>query len=425
MRAVVVHRGSRDRYQMAAALAEAGLLEQLVTDFYWPADGWLAGRVEQAVGPKLASALRRRNESLVASSDVKLCWLTGALSQALSKLPMVPFSWQQRAVRQADHDLGRAAGRLASRTNSAMVSYSYYGHSAFSHCQSAGPKILFQLHPHPNSVRRILAAEWTRFPECESSLRKEWELSLPEEDYRRLVAETLMADYWIAASSFTRQTLAENGVPPERILVAPYGIDSEQFRPDAGARSTSNRPLRLLFVGTINQRKGIKYLLDAMRMLNTRDVELMVCGRVVDDLALFRACPDNIRVRPSVSASELLDAYRWADLFVFPSLAEGFAQVLLESLACGLPIVSTERTAAPDLIRHEREGFLIPAGSAEAIARQIDHVLSDRRCLIDMRVAARRTAESFTWERFRRRTAGFVRDVCASQASSLATESYV
>ena len=58
-------------------------------------------------------------------------------------------------------DLGRAAGRLASRTKSALVSYSYYGHSAFSHCQSPVPKILFQLHPHPNSVRRILRAEWS------------------------------------------------------------------------------------------------------------------------------------------------------------------------------------------------------------------------------------------------------------------------
>jgi glycosyltransferase involved in cell wall biosynthesis len=188
-------------------------------------------------------------------------------------------------------------------------------------------------------------------------------------------------------------------------------VDCEQFRPAAGDRDRRG-PLRLLFVGTINQRKGIKYLLDAMQMLDPADVELTVCGRVVDDLPLFRHCPANIRVRPSVSAGELLDAYQSADLFVFPSLAEGFAHVLLESLACGLPILSTERTAAPDLIRHGEQGFLVRAGSATAIAQQIDEVLRNRPGLPQMRLAARRTAESFSWARFRRQTAQFVREVC-------------
>ena len=420
MQAVVVHRGSRDHYQLAAALAEAGLLQRLITDFYWSGEGWLARGLERAAGHRVARTLRGRHESLVPAANVKLCWLTGVVSQALSRVSMLPFSWRQRAVRQADHDLGRVAGRVASRTNSALVSYSYYGHSAFSHCRSAGPKILFQLHPHPNSVRRILRAEWTRFPECESSLRKEWELSLPAEDYRRLVAETQMADYWIAASTFTRQTLVENGIPSERILVAPYGVDCDQFRPAASGHPDRQGPLRLLFVGTINQRKGIKYLLDAVRMLDPGDVELTVCGRVVDDLPLFRDCPANIRVRPSVSAGELLNAYQSADLFVFPSLAEGFAHVLLESLACGLPIVSTERTAAPDLIRHGEQGFLVSAGSATAIAQQIDEVLRNRTRLSQMRIAARRTAESFSWVRFRRQTAQFVREVCERPATMAA-----
>ncbi|HXA52183.1 MAG TPA: glycosyltransferase, partial [Candidatus Acidoferrum sp.] len=87
---------------------------------------------------------------------------------------------------------------------------------------------------------------------------------------------------------------------------------------------------------------------------------------------------------------------------------------------CGLPIVSTERTAAPDLIRHGEQGFLVSAGSATAIAQQIDEVLRNRTRLSQMRIAARRTAESFSWVRFRRQTAQFVREVCERPATMAA-----
>ena len=418
MQAVVVHRGARDHYQLAAALQEAGLLNRLVTDLYWPADRLIGRAIERCAGARIRGKLRLRYEPLISSARAKLCLGSGAVSQAMAKVESIPFAWRRGAVRWADACLGRAAARLASQTGSALVSYSYYGYSAFTHCDAKAPKILFQLHPHPYSVRRILASERLRFPECEQSLAKEWELALPEEDFARLVAETTMADYWMTASSFTSQTLIENGVPAERIRTVPYGIDAEAFQPVRRDNSAGReRPLRLLFVGTINQRKGIKYLLDSMGLLNTSAVELMICGRVVDDLAIVKSAAGKVQVRPNVSAPELVAAYQWADLFVFPSLAEGFGHVLLEALASGVPIVATARTSAPDLISHGREGFIVPAGSAAALAEAIQAVLDHPSCLREMRVEARRTAEAFSWPRFRRDASSFVREVCADKTA--------
>lgn len=398
---VVAHRGARDAYQVAHALQEAGMLDRLVTDLYWPADNWAGRTASRYLAPRWRNTLELRNNRGVPGARTESCVWSGLTSLALEKLP-VPFSWRRQATRWADGVLGRRAGEAASERNSTLLSYSYYGHSAFQHYTREGRRILFQLHPHPASVRRILHRELAAHPDCAESLRKEWELSLPEWDFNKLVEEPLLADNWIAASSFTKQTLIENGIPGDRVHVVPYGVDLQQFRPaSSGRKRPDDGPLRLLFVGTINQRKGIKYLLQALRLLGDRELELRVCGRVVDGLELFHSFGTQVKVTPSVSREELIAAYQSADLFVLPSVAEGFGQVLLEALACGLPILSTTRTAAPDLVTEGREGFVVEPGNAEALAQRIDWALNNRPALYAMREAARARAEYFTWARFR------------------------
>jgi glycosyltransferase involved in cell wall biosynthesis len=399
---VVVHRGARDGYHVARSLAERGFLEALVTDLYWPSDRSWAHRIETTLPGFASRALQQRSSDAATSRRVSMCWASGLYSLGMSKL-RVPFDWQRRAIRWSDTCLGAHAGKLATVRGAALLSYSYYGQSAFSEYSGGQARILFQLHPHPTRVREILEAERDLHPECAESLNKEWELALPRKDFDRLTTETGMAEHWIAASSFTRETLIESGIAPERIQVVPYGADLERFRPRPSRRvqSRGRRRLRLLFVGTINQRKGIKYLLDALKALPSDRVELVVCGRVVDDLRLFDGLRGRIDVRPSVSADALLEAYQTSDLFVFPSLAEGFGHVLLEAMACGLPVVSTTRTAARDLIRPGVEGFIVEPGSSTEIAARIEEFLSHPEWLTDMGVAARRRAEEFTWARFR------------------------
>jgi len=237
-------------------------------------------------------------------------------------------------------------------------------------------------------------------PDCAASLQQEWELNLPAEDFQRLVDETTMPVRSLAASSFTRRSLVEHGVPQQSVQVVPYGIDLDKYKPDAQSEHSVEGPLKLLFVGRINQRKGIKYLLQALALLPEADVELTVCGRVLDGLDLFRQAGTRVRIRPSVSASELVESYQEADLFVLPSIAEGFGQVLLEALACGLPILATTHTAAPDLIEDGIEGFIVEPRRPDQLAERIQWALDHRDKLLSMRLAARYCAEQFPWSRF-------------------------
>ena len=405
-RAVVVHAGARDAYQLALALSEAGLLEALITDLFWTGDRGWARMLERLLPSKAVRMLRQRNVAGIPAEKVRMAVLAGLRTLALEKLPALPGPIRRRAQRAADATLGRMAGRLAHRRGAALVSYSYYGFDAFRNYPY--PAMLFQMHPHPATMRRILSEELAAHPDCAASLQQEWELALEPEDFDHLVQETKMAARFLVASTFTRDSLIENGAEASAITVIPYGVDLERFHPAAQASSSAGK-LKLLFVGRINQRKGIKYLLEALRLLGTQEVELTICGRVLDDLALFTPFAGQVRIRPSVSAEELVQAYQAADLFVFPSVAEGFAQVLLESLACGLPILSTTHTAAPDLIEDGEQGFIVAPRRPDLLAAKIAWAASHRPELAQMGAAARQRAETFTWKRYRRQTAEAVR----------------
>ena len=404
-KSVVVHAGARDAYQLALALQENGMLGRLYTDLFWPAEASLANRIARRFPGLYRQALQRSAPGLPFSS-VHLHALRGLTSLLTERLRFLSPEWRRRAHRSSDAALGKAAGRWARRAEAGLVSYSYYGYDAMH--QYGRPAMLFQVHPHPVTVRRILQEELEAYPECAESLQQEWELALPEEDFAHLVAEPRLASRFLAASSFTRSSLVENGAAFDSVAVVPYGVDLERFHPAPHPRTRSPK-LRLLFVGRINQRKGVMYLLQALKMLKGQNVQLTVCGRVVDSLSLFRDTGLDIEIRPSVSTAELVRAYQTADLFIFPSVAEGFAQVLLESLACGLPILSTTHTAAPDLITEGEEGFIVEPRRPDLLAERLQWCLENRDALEAMRAPARCTAERFTWQRFRDGAAAAVR----------------
>ena len=395
---VVVHSGARDRYQVALGLSKAGLLQCLVTDFFWseetPLRQWLARKLPARV----VSMLRKRSAPGLHPSQVKTVLSAGIAGFLLDKAKPAPYSLRRWFTRRADDTLGRLAGRTARRSGAGLLSYSYYGFAAFN--EAARPGMLFQMHPHPQTMRHLLLEEIKANPDCAASLEQEWELNLPADDFQRLVDETTMPVRTLTASSFTRRSLIDHGALADSVEVVPYGIDLEYFHPDLRTSRHLDEPLKLLFVGRINQRKGIKYLLQALALLPDARLELTVCGRVLDGLDLFKQAGARVHVRPSVSASELVSAYQAADLFVLPSIAEGFGQVLLEALACGLPILATTHTAAPDLIQHGQEGFIVEPRSPAQIAEYIQWALDHRESLLSMRTSARLCAERFPWARF-------------------------
>lgn len=395
VRCVVVQAGARDQYQLPLALHEAGWLDQLVTDFYSPMDRpWCRTLAERF---RCAVRLNRRYHQQLPGRKVRIA--PGALF-ASSCASVFGESWNPLK----DKCLGRFARRLALKTNAALFSFNYYaGHAFQKEDQELKYRFLFQMHPHPASVRRILNDELERVPAAHNGLAREHELHLPEDQYQNLCEEPQRANGWVAASNYTADTLVEHGIDRKNIHVIPYGVDSSSFRARE-EKPSSGQLFTIAFVGSLIQRKGLSYLLEAMRLLKSQSIRLRLCGRGYRDDALLKAYSDiPVQIHWGLPREQLVSLIQGSDVVVLPSLVEGFAHVILETMACGVPVITTPHTCGPDVMEDGRHGFIVPIRDARALAEKLDWGITHRHVLSEMGNAAAHQASKFTWALFRQR----------------------
>jgi len=398
-KAVAVLAGARDHFELPLALHEGDLLESLVTDWYWPADRpWFTRTAGRLMSP---ASIEKRFRPGLDSNRVRVCMpALGAF--ALMKLR--DSTWLNPYKGAA---LSRAARDLALEMGAVLFAYSTYGMPAFAE-GNARParRFLFQMHPHPATARSILLEEIERVPWARASLRLEYELTIPDEDYELLCQEPALANGWMAASSYTAATLAAHGVPRDRIHVVPYGVDRNDF-PLRERPPNAKDPFTIVYVGSMIQRKGLSYLLDAVRLMGSSRLRVVLCGRGVIDEELLRQYRDlPLEVKVGLSRPELVRRIQASDIFVLPSLTEGFAHVILETMACGVPVLTTDHTCAADVIGDGEHGFVVPIRDAHRIAERLSWAIDRRGDLAAMGEAAGRQAAGFTWQRFRKGVRG-------------------
>jgi glycosyltransferase involved in cell wall biosynthesis len=246
------------------------------------------------------------------------------------------------------------------------------------------------------SARTLLESEFQRMPEWAGTLTG---FKDSDEKLKRKDAELAQATKIVVASSFTAQTLkAYSGKLPVPMVV-PYGFPAVLEEPERPAREpiTKENPLRLLFVGSLSQRKGIADLFAAVKILGSV-ISLTVIGKkVTDDCpALDRELAKH-RWIPSLPHDRILDEMRAHDIFVFPSLFEGFGLVITEAMSRGTPVITTERTAGPDLITHGENGWLIKAGSTDSLVLQLEELVKNPDAVRTAGLNARKIAAARPW----------------------------
>lgn len=225
----------------------------------------------------------------------------------------------------------------------------------------------------------------------------------------RFDQEIEAADHVLVASSFVRRTFMESGVPGAKVSVLPLG-SADLFR-DGTIRSYDRRgrPLRVLFAGQVNQRKGVSYLLDAVRELGAHVEELRFVGPVMSDMRQRLLATDlPVTVTGPVTADGLRDHYRWADVVVLPSLIEGFGLTALEAMSTGTPVIVTTHTFGEDLIQQGVTGFVIPPRDGAAISRTLAHIASTDFDAESMSLASAAASARSNWDAYRARAVAWL-----------------
>lgn len=207
-------------------------------------------------------------------------------------------------------------------------------------------------------------------------------------------------DYVLTLSTFAAQSMMRHGWPAERLFIVSLGVDADRFQMKTDYRRSG--PLRLLFVGTIMRRKGIGVLLEAMRHLPPDTVELTLIGPMADAQPLLRAHAGRFRYLPFLHHEALAEYYRQADLFVFPSLLDSWAQTVLEAMACGTPAIVSERTGARDAVE-QGGGWVIPTNDPQALTDAILRCADQPDLLANVGQKAALIARQYSWAAYQER----------------------
>lgn len=389
---VVVHDSERDHYELPIALAEVGLLERFVTDWYTPLDKPVWRRFAHTKLAKSLFGISKRYRPELPS------YLTRD-----HKLDFVTTYFRDKYLHKffLDHVLGGKTGHyaasIANRHGCHLLAASYCAATAFENLRPGLKRVLFQVHPQPRFLRSLYTAQMERDPDY-AALIHEPEVTATEADLCRWEQESKLADHILCASAFTRRSLEESGVPSHRISVIPYGVNAERFHP---GQPSGADPMRVLYVGQKVARKGLRMLLRVWQQLQPSNARLVLAGGHVRDEAVLQGFDHLFTETPRIDLGDLVRLFQEADIFVLPSIAEGFGHVYLEALACGVPIVCTENTGGADIIRHGESGWILPAGDADALTDCLSWALTHRAQLREMRAAARAVAEQYSWSRFR------------------------
>jgi glycosyltransferase involved in cell wall biosynthesis len=195
------------------------------------------------------------------------------------------------------------------------------------------------------------------------------------------------------------------GVPASRIRVVYNGVDTEVFRTLDGMPKKSNS---LIFVGnTEDRKKGIKYLLQAMKMLeNECQVKLTIIDGGAPEAQYAPALMQQINLNGRVtfarrlSGDDLVKWYAAADIAVVPSMFEGFGLPAAEAMACEVPVIAFAAGALPELVADGETGILVPPADVTKLAAAIKKLVEDRELRLKMAKAARKRVEQkFNWEK--------------------------
>ena len=360
-----------------------------------------------AARPSHGIFVANRLEKLVASGAVKahviapVPWRPAFFNHPeLGRLDLIPLRTTYRGL---DVDHPRYALIPKFGMNLAPRALYRAGKSAMSRLLREGHDIrLIDAHYfYPDGVAAVRLGEAFGIPVVITARGTDLSLIPQFRGPRRMIQQAAAdAAGLITVCKALKDQLVTLGVPAERITVLPNGVDLERFKPvdRRAARHAFNLTRRtLLSVGLLIERKGHHHAIEALQSLQQTD--LLIAGHGPELASLQRLAQqlqvqDRVRFLGNLNVTQLREAYNAADALILASSREGWANVLLESMACGTPVVASAVWGTPEVVSCPAAGVLMGELSSRGVAEGVAALFADA----PSREATRSYAEQFSWE---------------------------
>jgi glycosyltransferase involved in cell wall biosynthesis len=390
---LVTQIGSREQYACPVSFARRGHLARFYTDLWWP---YAPSQFARLPAPLWGLSLRHHSELpahkvtafTAATLLEELRWKAGAHRNIAEQFRHFIDAGSRFGARVVNH---LSTLSLDPREH-ALFAFSTGALEPLLHARARGLfTVVDQLDPGHVDQEMVLE-ELARWPGWEPPHDR-----IPEEYFARLAKEWNAADLVLVNSEFSRRAMEKQGVPAGKLLVVPLCYETE--RPVA-AKSVSppGAPLRVLWLGQVVLRKGIPYLFEAARLLRNERIEFIVAGRIGISAQALTTAPANVRLLGKVNRDQALALYAGSDVFVLPTVSEGFAITQIEAMSFGLPVITTPNCG--DVVTPERDGTIVPVRDPHALAGAILELHADRARLKSMAANALLKSRQFTLERY-------------------------
>ncbi|WP_181306147.1 glycosyltransferase family 4 protein [Rufibacter sp. XAAS-G3-1] len=298
-----------------------------------------------------------------------------------------------------DHHIASKLKKMAQQGLKGIYAYDDGAAASFSKAKELGLQCFYDLPTgYWRAAQELLDTEPVRWPEWSATM-----LGICDSNAKlaRKDDELRMADRIFVASQFTAKTLKKFPGQLAPIEVIPYGFPPVSSNRDYSQLS-DKKLLRLLFVGTLSQQKGIADLFAAVELLDCK-VSLTIIGRKVGgNCPTLDAALAKHHWIPSLPHDQVLEQMREHDVLVFPTLFDGFGLVITEAMSQGTPVITTERSAGPDLITNGLNGWLVNAGSVQSLKAAIENLVNDPEIIVKAGKEAMKTARARPWEKYGR-----------------------
>lgn len=395
---VVAHPMQQHSYHTAQALENAKLLDSYITTVYYDNNKLLYKVLGKFLGKN--NVKRMQSKSIkTASVNVKtFCELRGLIYLLLLRVDKKKIILTQY-YKYLTKVFGKKVAKYCKKSkNDMLIMYDTTAYYAFKELKESkvSCKLLLDMSSIPTkNICKIIEEEARKIGKMPDSMRLRFKTAKLLQQNSK--SEIELADDVLCGSTFPRDCIKED-YPDKRCFIIPYGVDKCQFTYKKMSE-VKNRKVSFVYVGGVEMTKGSQYLLKAWDDLNTDKAVLKMvgdCGYAKNELV----SKSNIQYIGFVLKENMPSVYHESDVYIIPSLYEGFSQSLIEAMSCGLPVIATECSGAKMVVKNGENGFIIHPADVNELKDKIQWMIENKDALPKMGEKASISVENLTWDNY-------------------------
>ena len=402
MKIILAHPGQQHSFKVAAALKQYGVLYRYFTAVYDKPSSIIMKLVHLIVKGDDVSKTAKRKCTALTDEDV----ITYYTFWSLCVIVLSRFKHTKRLSYMLDRKIAdlfgiKVAKYAIKHDVDAVICFSMNETKCFELLAKRAPhikRIVDCANSPVKYMRSIYDEDIARTGK--SVLKQEVPSFWDEKELQKQKAGIEYTQFFLAPSFFVKKGLVYSGVDNNNIHVVHYGTN---FVPLSSTRlDPPNDIVKFVYVGQVTYRKGVHYLLDVFSKIKRNDIQLSIVGGWKpnsDLIEKYKNC-ENIHFYGNVTHDKVKTILCESDVFVFPSLTEGFSLSCLEAMSCGLPIICSNNAGANDIVIDGVNGFTYNYEDKERLDYLINYMADNHEVHISMREQALKTAKKNTWDNY-------------------------